>query len=249
MYVRLAFAVAVHTDPDILLVDEVLAVGDETFQRKCMDRITQFRAEGRTIILVSHSAQQVAELCDRGIVLRDGAVIHDGDTNEAIRVLRESLDQRRRDSTSASDAQPISVTKVELLDRDGVVGNTIVSGDAVTIRIHVASEHLFDRWEVGFSIDTPFGHMVIASNTDILSSASPPRRHHLRRPADREPPARARTSTSSTPNVAGVSEVSTHALMQAVMLNVEGAEDTMGSSAAARVTVAGAGAGAEEARP
>src|SRR5690606_7854293 len=55
MYVRLAFAVAVHTDPDVLLVDEVLAVGDEAFQRKCMDRIHQFRAEGRTIILVSHS--------------------------------------------------------------------------------------------------------------------------------------------------------------------------------------------------
>ncbi len=69
MYVRLAFAVAVHTDPDILLVDEVLAVGDEAFQRKCMERIAQFREEGRTIILVSHSAQQVAELCDRGIVL------------------------------------------------------------------------------------------------------------------------------------------------------------------------------------
>ena len=72
MYVRLAFSVAVHTDPDILLVDEVLAVGDEAFQRKCMERIAQFREEGRTIILVSHSAQQVAELCDRGIVLSTG---------------------------------------------------------------------------------------------------------------------------------------------------------------------------------
>lgn len=248
MYVRLAFAVAVHTDPDILLVDEVLAVGDETFQRKCMDRITQFRAEGRTIILVSHSAQQVAELCDRGIVLRDGAVIHDGDTNEAIRVLRESLDQRRRDSTSASDAQPISVAKVELLDRDGVVGNTIVSGDAVTIRIHVASEHLFDRWEVGFSIDTPFGHMVIASNTDILQQRLAPLDGTTFVDLRIESLQLGHGQYFVNANVAGVSEVSTHALMQAVMLNVEGAEDTMGSSAA-RVTVAGAGAGAEEARP
>jgi len=75
MYVRLAFAVAVHTDPDVLLVDEVLAVGDEAFQRKCMDRIHQFRNEGRTIILVSHSAQQVQELCDRGILLHHGKLV------------------------------------------------------------------------------------------------------------------------------------------------------------------------------
>ncbi len=92
MYVRLAFAVAVHTDPDILLVDEVLAVGDEAFQRKCMDRINQFRDEGRTIVLVSHSAQQVAEMCDRGIVLKDGEVVFDGATNEAISALRDVLE-------------------------------------------------------------------------------------------------------------------------------------------------------------
>lgn len=67
MYVRLAFAVAVHTDPDILLVDEVLAVGDEAFQRKCLDKIRSFQEEGRTIILVTHSLGQVAELCDRAI--------------------------------------------------------------------------------------------------------------------------------------------------------------------------------------
>ena len=65
MYVRLAFAVAVHTDPDILLVDEVLAVGDEAFQRKCMDRIREFQKEGRTIVLVSHSAAQVMDICDQ----------------------------------------------------------------------------------------------------------------------------------------------------------------------------------------
>ena len=69
MYVRLAFAVAVHVDPDLMLVDEVLAVGDEPFQRKCMDRIRSFQSEGRTIILVTHALDQVAELCDRAVVL------------------------------------------------------------------------------------------------------------------------------------------------------------------------------------
>jgi len=65
MYVRLAFAVAVHSDPDILLVDEVLAVGDEPFQRKCIDKIRDFQEEGRSIILVSHSAEQIVDACDR----------------------------------------------------------------------------------------------------------------------------------------------------------------------------------------
>ena len=69
MYVRLAFAVAVHVDPEILLVDEVLAVGDEPFQRKCMERIKQFQREGRTIVFVTHGLDQVRQLCDRVIML------------------------------------------------------------------------------------------------------------------------------------------------------------------------------------
>ena len=75
MYVRLGFAVAVNVDPDVLVIDEVLAVGDERFQRKCMDRIKQFQEEGRTILFVSHSPDQVRSICDRAVVLSDGEMI------------------------------------------------------------------------------------------------------------------------------------------------------------------------------
>jgi ABC-type polysaccharide/polyol phosphate transport system ATPase subunit len=91
MYVRLAFAIAVHVDPDVLLVDEVLAVGDEPFQAKCMAKIHEFQQEGRTIVFVSHSAAQIAELCDRVVVLSHGNVVFDGPTEAGIAALRESF--------------------------------------------------------------------------------------------------------------------------------------------------------------
>jgi len=91
MYVRLGFAVAVNVDPDVLIVDEVLAVGDERFQTKCMDRIRQFQQEGRTIMLVSHNADQVRSLCDRAIVLDHGVLIADGPSGEAVKIFREAL--------------------------------------------------------------------------------------------------------------------------------------------------------------
>jgi ABC-type polysaccharide/polyol phosphate transport system ATPase subunit len=91
MYVRLAFAIAVHVDPDILLVDEVLAVGDERFQRKCMAKIRQFQKQGRTIVFVSHAANQVESLCDRVIVLSHGEVVFDGPTKPGLAALRKSF--------------------------------------------------------------------------------------------------------------------------------------------------------------
>jgi ABC-2 type transport system ATP-binding protein len=91
MYVRLAFAVAVNVDPDILVVDEVLAVGDERFQAKCVDRISRFQEEGRTILLVTHNADQVRALCDRAVVLDGGHMIADGPTQESLRIFREHL--------------------------------------------------------------------------------------------------------------------------------------------------------------
>lgn len=174
MYVRLAFSVAIHTDPDILLVDEVLAVGDEAFQRKCMDRIAQFRANGCTIILVSHSAQQVAELCDRGIVLRKGEVVHDGDVDEAIGVLRDVLEGR--DDASAAEAAeraPIRVSGVEILDDRGEKRRTFRSAETLSVRLVLESDHAISRWAAGFSVSTPLGHMVFASNTDLLHTSLP----------------------------------------------------------------------------
>ena len=91
MYVRLAFAVAVNVDPDILVVDEVLAVGDERFQTKCIDRIGGFQEDGRSILLVTHNADQVRALCDRAIVLDGGLMIANGPTQEALRIFREHL--------------------------------------------------------------------------------------------------------------------------------------------------------------
>ncbi|MBG0717965.1 ABC transporter ATP-binding protein [Microbacterium sp. 2C] len=238
MYVRLAFAVAVHTDPDILLVDEVLAVGDEAFQRKCMDRINQFREEGRTIVLVSHSAQQVAELCDRGVVLSDGQVVFDGGTRDAITALRNVLEGRRADQGPAAETiHPIQVKSVELLDADGRSKTEVREGDPLTIRVNVDSLRPIERWEIGFSMDTPLGQMVLASNTEVLgvtlAPISGPTSVELTLDAVHFGPGQYYVNA----NAAGVSEPSSHGLMQAAMLTVLGDDSTMGT-VSARIRVA-----------
>ncbi|QIG38319.1 ABC transporter ATP-binding protein [Microbacterium sp. 4R-513] len=243
MYVRLAFAVAVHTDPDILLVDEVLAVGDEAFQRKCMERIAQFREEGRTIILVSHSAQQVAELCDRGIVLSDGKVVFDGDTNAAIGALRDVLDGRRVGEIPAEGTMhPIQVKRIELLDADGEPTRSVAAGAPLTIRVHVDSLRPIERWELGFSIDTPLGHMALASNTEVLgvrlAPISGPVQVDLRIEEVYLGPGQYYVNA----NAAGVSEESSHGLMQGALFTVTSEHPTFGTVAAA-VSVAAAGSG------
>ncbi len=89
MFLRLAFAVAVHTDPDIFLVDEILAVGDEPFQHKCLDRIRELRDEGKCLVIVSHDLDMVSKFTERGIVLERGRMIHDGPIGEAVALLRQ----------------------------------------------------------------------------------------------------------------------------------------------------------------
>lgn len=84
MAVRLAFATAVQTDPDILLVDEVLAVGDEAFQRKCGEKIEEIRRQGKTIIIVSHALGTVQELCERCMLLKSGRILASGETEKVV---------------------------------------------------------------------------------------------------------------------------------------------------------------------
>jgi ABC-2 type transport system ATP-binding protein len=88
MFLRLAFSVAVHTEPDIFLVDEILAVGDEPFQRKCLARIRELKAAGHALVIVSHDLDMVADLCERGILLEHGKVIVDGPVDTAVAEMR-----------------------------------------------------------------------------------------------------------------------------------------------------------------
>lgn len=88
MFLRLAFSVAIHTEVDILLIDEILSVGDEPFQRKCLERIRQLHAQGKTLVVVSHDLGMVSELCPRAVLLQHGKVAFDGDSGTAVELLR-----------------------------------------------------------------------------------------------------------------------------------------------------------------
>jgi ABC-2 type transport system ATP-binding protein len=88
MYLRLAFSVAVHTDPEVFLIDEILAVGDEPFQRKCIDKIQELARDGKTLVVVSHDLDLVSRICSRGILLEHGNVMFDGPIDDAVALLR-----------------------------------------------------------------------------------------------------------------------------------------------------------------
>ncbi|SDQ79310.1 ABC transporter ATP-binding protein [Microbacterium sp. cf332] len=88
MFLRLAFSVAIHTEVDILLIDEILSVGDEPFQQKCLARIRELHAAGKTLVVVSHDLNMVSDLCERGVFLKDGKIEFDGPSKEAVARMR-----------------------------------------------------------------------------------------------------------------------------------------------------------------
>jgi ABC-2 type transport system ATP-binding protein len=91
MFVRLGFSIAAHLDADVMLIDEVLAVGDEAFQRKCLERIRELMGGGMTLVLVSHDAGSIEAVCDRVVVLDEGRVAFDGPTADALAYYRRLL--------------------------------------------------------------------------------------------------------------------------------------------------------------
>jgi ABC-2 type transport system ATP-binding protein len=140
-YVRLGFAVAVHVSPDILLVDEVLAVGDESFQRKCLAKIAEFQQRGCTILFVTHSLDLIPQICSRGVVLDHGRVLHDGDPVEAAERLRSLLgtgaDQSGGGASVGADRPQIA--GVRLFDpASGAGKGHFRGGEAMAIEFDVA---------------------------------------------------------------------------------------------------------------
>ena len=181
MYVRLAFAVAVHVDPDILLVDEVLAVGDEPFQRKCLERIRQFQNEGRTIVMVTHGLDQVADFCDRAVVLEHGLVIADDVPRIALPLLRAEFEATRLDDAERAQeraatpdtlATRAKVDEITLVSASGETGSsiTMAPGESLTARVRVTAEQPLTDWTLGVGIDTPLGTSVFGTNTKLLGS-------------------------------------------------------------------------------
>ena len=145
MFVRLAFAVASHLEPDILLVDEVLAVGDTRFQKKCINRMLEIAASGRTILFVSHQMNTIRQLCDRVIVLKDGEVIYDGDveggikiyTNEAYMEKLNHYDYAELPRQAGYDLDKAEIMSLDILHNDSCI---YMPGDPIETRLRIKTK-------------------------------------------------------------------------------------------------------------
>lgn len=195
MWVRLGFAVAIHTDPEILVIDEVLAVGDEAFAHRCLKRIETLLAEGRTVIFVSHALGLVESLCDRVAWLEKGRLRSLGEPRRVIDLYRESVaEQEGRDHRAAKEqrealeaapdsglpldapaAAPVlrwgsraaEILSLRLLGPAGEERYRFRSGEAVTFRLEVRAHEPLRDFVFGVAVSTPRGVEVLGFNTDL----------------------------------------------------------------------------------
>jgi lipopolysaccharide transport system ATP-binding protein len=140
MYLRLAFAVAAHLEPEILLIDEVLAVGDVAFQKKCLGRMSSVAKEGRTILFVSHNMAAIANLCNKAVLLQEGRVVLKGETKQVVdryaggvSIIAKTQLADRKDRQGLGN---IKIIAVEFLNHERNVTKHGISGKEFTIRMH-----------------------------------------------------------------------------------------------------------------
>jgi ABC-type polysaccharide/polyol phosphate transport system ATPase subunit len=193
MYMRLGFAVAIHVDPDVLLIDEVLAVGDEAFTRKCLDKIGEFRRRGRTILLVSHSLGLVERMCDEILWLRQGRVAERGDPKRVVDSYltyvaggeEALLQQQEREQAEAAAAAPaaeaagpvyregrwgsreLEITAVKLLDDRGRERHVYVPGESLTVALTVRALRPVEDFVFGIGLFSADGVSVYGTNTHL----------------------------------------------------------------------------------
>jgi lipopolysaccharide transport system ATP-binding protein len=181
MYIRLAFAVAAHLDAEILVVDEVLAVGDAAFQKKCLDRMRALGKSGATILFVSHNMGTVASLCQSALVLEDGRLIGRGEAREQVRLYLNTLHERTAiDIVSRTDRSGTGVarlTEVSFLDGQDRPIESAMGGEPLTIRLSYRAKAPLANAEVHIWVANEHGVPVtmLSSryNGDLLSILPP----------------------------------------------------------------------------
>ena len=143
MYMRLAFSVAVNVDPDILVIDEALAVGDGHFQKKCIDKIRDFQERGKTILFCSHAMYYVTSVCRRTLWLDHGRVMRYGPSPDVVHEYETFLLERTRThpavETDAHEDSPVRITAVEVCDASGAARRTFARGEDVMVKLHIHS--------------------------------------------------------------------------------------------------------------
>ena len=179
MAVRLGFSIAAHCDPDVLLVDEVLAVGDEAFARRSLEKFAEFERAGKTIVLVSHDLALVEERCRRALWLDRGRLAADGPAGETVALYRERVavhesERRGEPPPAAAAGSPprigsgaATLASVRLLDSAGLPTSRIRSGAPARLEMEVAASSPLSDFVFGFGISTVAGMTVFGSNTAI----------------------------------------------------------------------------------
>jgi len=179
MYVRLAFAVAAHLDPEILLVDEVLAVGDAAFQKKCLGKMGDVAKEGRTVLFVSHNMAAVENLCRRGLVLEEGCVRYIGSQDQAIAQYLRSLAgstlslHERVDRRGSGE---LRVVVIEVRDTQGNVLPVVTSGQDVDVYLHYETTRDAPKYKVlaGLSLRTQLDTPVFLQHNRLTGDVFDP---------------------------------------------------------------------------
>jgi lipopolysaccharide transport system ATP-binding protein len=177
MYLRLAFAVASHLDPDILFVDEVLAVGDLEFQKKCLGRMEHISGEGRTVVFVSHNLAAIQSLCERVLVLDDGEIAYQGPTDEAIQHYTRSVSARSVDRDLANHpGRPAYVEtpvlkRLRLLNVEGEKTQVFAMGEDITFEVVLEADRPLCDVYVGLGINNWAGVRLCTLNSRQQSRA------------------------------------------------------------------------------
>jgi ABC-type polysaccharide/polyol phosphate transport system ATPase subunit len=171
MYVRLGFAVATEVDPDILLVDEVLAVGDIAFQLKCLDRIRRFQQRGKTLMFVSHALQTVEEFCDEAYLVYHGELVRQGDPGDVIlEMIRNYAGEGGGIYAQEFGSRELEFTDVRLLDAEGNDTARFCSGQRMTVEIRYLAHQPIERPVFGYSLKTANGMYLYGTNTQIAQT-------------------------------------------------------------------------------